>query len=148
MIKRVLIVTSADTDTDVDKTKYFPQGLCRWHDLLWDILHHEFVGTTVWVHAKTYTKIKNGWYVFFLLNNFLLGSHYVTNMTAQFELNLRRFYYDGEKRGFNLQKFVNLHKGQHIISDGLIEFGYSGVYENSKLHMLRNGIKTNAIDAC
>ena len=86
--------------------------------------------------------------MFFILNNFLIGYHYVTNMAAQFELNLRRFYCGGEKRGFTFQKFVNLHKVQHIISDGLMEFGYSGVDDNSKLHILRNGIKTNAIDAC
>ena len=68
-------------------------------------------------------------------------------MAAQLNLNMRSFSYYGEKRGFNLQKFVKLHKGQHSINYGLIKYGYSGVDENYKVHILMNGINTNALDA-
>ena len=69
-------------------------------------------------------------------------------MATQLDLKLHSFYYDGENRGFNLHKFVNLHQGQHIIADELMKYGYSGVDENSKVRMLINGINTNVIKDC
>ena len=70
-------------------------------------------------------------------------------MAAQLKLKLKlcRFYYDGERRGFSFQKFVNFHKGQHIIADGFMEFGYIRIDDNSKVRMLRGGINTDAIEA-
>ena len=46
------------------------------------------------------------------------------------------------------QKYLTLHKGQHIIDDGLMEYGYSGVDENSKVRVIMNSINTNALNAC
>ena len=69
-------------------------------------------------------------------------------MAAQLDLNLPNFFYDWGKRGFIFQKFVNWHKRQHIIANGFMEYGYSGVYDNSKVRILVNGINTNALDAC
>ena len=68
-------------------------------------------------------------------------------MAAQLYIKLCSLSYDGEGRGFSFQKFVNFHKGQHIISGGLMEYQYSGVDENSMVCMLMNGINTNAPDA-
>ena len=86
--------------------------------------------------------------MFILLKNFLLGPQYVTNMASQRELKLRSFSYDWEKRDFTFQKFVNLHKGQHIIADGLMGYGYSGVDDTSKVIIIMSGINTNALNAC
>ena len=69
-------------------------------------------------------------------------------MADQLELNLRRFSYDGEKRGFAFQKFVNWHKIKHIISNGLVEYGYSGVDYNFNVRMLIIIINTNSLKAC
>ena len=46
------------------------------------------------------------------------------------------------------QKYLTLHKGQHIIADGLMEYVYSGVDENSKVRVIMNSINTNALNAC
>ena len=86
--------------------------------------------------------------MFFLLTILFPGTYYVTHMATQLDLKMCSFYYNGERRGFPFQKLVNLHKGQHIIADGLMEYGYSGIDDNSKLCMLMNGINTNALDDC
>ena len=111
-------------------------------------MHHVLGGTKVWLHNKLYANIKNGQYTFFLLKRFLLGLQYVTHMDAQFEIKLPRFSYDGKKRDFTFQKFVSLHKFQHNIFNGLMEYGYSGVDDNFKVRMLMNGKNTNALDTC
>ena len=110
-------------------------------------MHHVFSGDTVWVHAKPSAKIKNGWCVFSILLNFILGPQYVTNISNELKLNLHRFSYDGEKRLFISQNFVNFHKGQHIIANGLMKYLYSGFDDNYKVRMLMNVIKTNTLDA-
>ena len=151
MINHALIFTSAATSTHTENTKEGPfyKDFAVDMTFVWNILHHVFGGTTVWLHAKTSPKSNNWRYAFFLINKFLLGSQYVTHMAAQLKLKLklRRFYYDGERRGFSFQKFVNFHKGQHIIADGFMEFGYIRIDDNSKVRMLRGGINTDAIEA-
>ena len=40
-----------------------------------------------------------------------------------------------------------MHKGQYIIARVLMDYGYIGVDENSKVRVITKGIKTNALDA-
>ena len=42
---------------------------------------------------------------------------------------------------------MNFHKGQHIIADEFMEYGYSRVDDNSKVRMIMNGINTNSLIA-
>ena len=88
------------------------------------ILNHLFGVTTVGVHTKPSFKSKNGSYGLFILENFLFGPQYVTNMAVQLKLKLRRFSDDGYRIEF-FQKFVNMHTGQHIIADGFMEYANS-----------------------
>ena len=148
MISHAPILTLANKGADLEKTKDGPfhknfvidTNFCR-------TFYHVFGGTTVRVHTKPSTKTKTRQYEFFLLNNFLLGSQFLTCMVTQLELNMHSFSYDGESKGFTLQKIMNLHKEQHIISYGLMEYGYSGVDNNSRVRMIINGINANALDA-
>ena len=68
-------------------------------------------------------------------------------MAAQLEINMRSFSYDGENIGFSFQKFVNLHKGQNGIFNGLMKYGYSEFDDNSKVRILMNGVNTNTLGA-
>ena len=69
-------------------------------------------------------------------------------MGAKLDLKLHSLYCDAEKRGLTLHQCVNLYKGQHMIDYGFLEYEYSGLHDNSKVHMLINGINTKAIEAC
>ena len=149
MINRAPIATSAATGTHMEKTKDGPfyKEFSADMTFLYGVLYDVFGVTTVGVYTKQSYKSKNGRYALFILNNFLLGPQYVTHMAVQLKLKLRRFSYSGDRIGF-FQKFVNLHKGQHIIADGFMEYAYSGVHDNSKLYMLMHGINTNALNTC
>ena len=114
MINRSPIFTSADTGTNMEKTKDGPfhKDFSVDMNVLWYIMRHVFGVTKVWMHAKHSSRIKKGRYEFFLLMNYLLGSHYITNMEAQLDTKMHIFYYDGEKKCFTFfQNFVNLKKG-------------------------------------
>ena len=43
---------------------------------------------------------------------------------------------------------MNLHKGQHIIDDILMEYRYIVVEGKSKVRVLMNGINTKALNIC
>ena len=71
---------------------------------------------------------------------------WVCSMSLKWPTNLRSIYVASTMKTF--QKYLTLHKGQHIIADGLMEYGYSGVDENSKVRVITNSINTNALNAC
>ena len=150
MINNSRIFTSADTGTNMENAKDGPFQNEFSVDItfLWDIVHHVFEGTTVCVHVKLSFKVKNMRYMLFLRNKCFLDLKYVTHITAQLYLSLRRLSHDGEKRGFPFQKFVNLHKGQTFIAYGLREYIYSGFGDNPNVRMLMNDISNNAPNAC
>ena len=110
MINCAPIATSAATGTHMENTKDGPfyKEFSADMTFLYGVLYDVFGVTTVGVYTKQSYKSKNGRYALFILNNFLLGPQYVTHMVAQLDLNMRSFSYDGEKRGFTFQKFVNL----------------------------------------
>ena len=97
IIDHVPIITSVATGTDTEKTKdgpfhkYFDDDM----NFLWDMLHHVFGKTKVWMHTKPSTKSKNGQYALFLLNTLFLDLQYVIKITDQLYPNLGSFFYDG-----------------------------------------------------
>ena len=54
--------------------------------------------------------------------------------------------YSHEKCNWNFEKYVKLHKDQHVILEGLIECGYAGIDPRSKVRHLLKAIKTTAFD--
>ena len=84
MINHAPIFTSAATGTHMEKTKdgTFYKDFIVDMIVLWDILHHIFGGTTVWVHVKLSTKVDNSQYALFLLKKLFLCPQYVTKMSA------------------------------------------------------------------
>ena len=102
MINRAPIVTSAATGTHMEKTKDGPfyKEFSVDMTFLYGVLHNVFGVTTVGVHTKPSFKSKNGSYGLFILENFLFGPQYVTNMAVQLKLKLRRFSDDGYRIEF------------------------------------------------
>ena len=61
-----------------------------------------------------------------------LKSHYlrvnnVDNMSTQAERKLEMANYSGEKCNWNFEKYIKLHRDQHVILKGLVEHGYGGI---------------------
>ena len=47
---------------------------------------------------------------------------------------------------WNFEKYVWMHLDQHMILQSLVQHGYAGIDERSKVRDLLNGIKTNELD--
>jgi hypothetical protein len=59
---------------------------------------------------------------------------------------LRTTSYHGMQQSWNLKMFVNLHRQQHSVLEGLVKHTYAGTDERSKVRHLLDGIKTNKVD--
>jgi len=67
-------------------------------------------------------------------------------MASAAEKTMQTTVYNGEMKCWDFEKFVNLHKQQHSILDGLVLHGYAGIDEHSKVRHLVEGIKTDKLD--
>jgi hypothetical protein len=68
-------------------------------------------------------------------------------MANEAEKTLSSSRYHAEGRTFNFEKLVLMHLKAHIILEGLVEYGYIGIDERSKVRHLMDSIKTKALDA-
>jgi hypothetical protein len=81
------------------------------------------------------------------LRGHYLGVNNVDNISTMAEMKLTTTLYHGEKRSWNFERYAKvLHMDQHAILQGLVEHGYAGIDERSKVWHLVAGIKTNMMD--
>ncbi|KAI2507228.1 hypothetical protein MHU86_7185 [Fragilaria crotonensis] len=78
-----------------------------------------------------------------------LGPNNVDNMALMAEDKLKTTVYNGEQRRWDFEKYINVHKSQHSIMEGLVvEHGYTGgIDPRSKVRYLLDGIKTDKFDS-
>jgi hypothetical protein len=76
-----------------------------------------------------------------------LGPNNVDNMATLAEDKLKNTVYNGEQRRWDFKMYVNVHKQQHSIMEGLVEHGFTGIDPRSKVRYLLDGIKTDKFDA-
>jgi hypothetical protein len=80
------------------------------------------------------------------LRGHYLGVKNVDNMSTMAETKLTTTLYHGEKRRWDFEHSAKVHTDQHAILQGLVEHGYAGIDERSKVRHLVAGIKTNMMD--
>jgi hypothetical protein len=68
-------------------------------------------------------------------------------MATLAEDKLKNTVYNGEQRRWDFERYVNVHKQQHSIMEGLVEHGYTGIDPRSKVRFLLDGIKSDKFDA-
>jgi hypothetical protein len=68
-------------------------------------------------------------------------------MATMAEDKLKSTVYNGEQRRWDFEKYINVHKSQHSIMEGLVEHGYTGIDPRSKVRYLLDGIKTDKFDS-
>ena len=100
-----------------------------------------------WTYIKSAARAKNGRAGYEQLYDHYLGPNNVDNQASIAESRLQKTFYQGEKKRWNFEKFVRLHVDQHSILDGLVEHGYSGIDEGSKVRHLLNGIRDPSLNA-
>lgn len=99
-----------------------------------------------WSYVRPAQRTRDGRVAFFGLKGHYLGINNVDNMSAEAEKKLSTTTYAGEQRRWNFEKYVKVHVDQHAILQGLVEHGYSGIDERSKVRHLLAGIKSAALD--
>jgi len=94
---------------------------------------------------KTAQRFKDGRQGYLALEGHYLGPNNVGNMAFSVERKLKNTVFSGEKRRWTFENFVQVHVDQHAILAGLVDHGYSGIDERSKVHHLMNEIKTKEL---
>ena len=114
---------------------------------VWDKMGSIFSGSPAWTHMKAAKKHRNGRLAERLIYDHYLGPSNIDHMASSCERKLAGASYRGETRGWSFEKFATLHQEQHNIIEGLMEHGYTGIDERSKVRYLSDGIKTSTLDS-
>jgi hypothetical protein len=99
-----------------------------------------------WTYVKPAQRTKDGRRVFLLLWNHFLGPNNVDIMESKAEAKLGSVSYTGERKKWNLEKYVQIHAEQHAVLNGLTDYGYSGINNCTKVRKLMAGINIDALD--
>ena len=110
--------------------------------LVYKILLKMLTDTDIYVYVKQRNGMQNSWTVFFNVHKQFLDPDYVARYAAEAERKLQTSRYDGEREGWDLDKYVALNKEQHAIIESLTDYGYSGMNNGTKVHHFLQSIKS------
>jgi hypothetical protein len=96
-----------------------------------------------WTYVKPAQRTKYGRRSFLLLWDHFLGPNNVDNMASEAEAKLGSVSYTGKRKNWTWEKYIQIHAEQHVVLNGLTDYGYSGI---TKVRKLMAGIKTDALD--
>lgn len=114
---------------------------------VWDIISKITREHSCWTYVKPAQRTRDGRMAFLNLQQHFLGPNNVDNMATLAEDKLKNTVYNGEQRRWDFERYVNVHKQQHSIMEGLVEHGYTGIDPRSKVRFLLDGIKSDKFDA-
>ena len=114
---------------------------------VWDLLCSLLQDTDAVTVIKPYKVKCDGRGAFLAVWNHYLGPNNVDHMANEAEKTLSTSRYHTEGRTFNFEKLVLMHLKAHLILEGLVEHGYVGIDERSKVRHLMESIKTKSLDA-
>ena len=114
---------------------------------VWDIISKITRDHSAWTYVKPAQKTRDDRMAYDGLYQHFLGPNNVDNMATQAEDKLKNTVYNGEQRRWYFERYVNVHKQQHSIMEGLKEHGYTGIDPRSQVRYLLDGIKTDKFDA-
>ena len=83
--------------------------------------------------VRPWQRSKDGRSAYLALYQHYLGASLVDNMLSLAEKNLKYTVYKGESKIWNFEKYVHVHMDQHQILTDLIEHGYAGIDDRSKV---------------
>jgi hypothetical protein len=114
---------------------------------VWELLYSLLDLTDAVTVIKPFKAKCDGRGAFLAVWDHYLGPNNVDHMANEAEKTLSSSRYHTEGRTFNFEKLVLMHLKAHIILEGLVELGYVGINERSKVRHLMESIKTKALDA-
>ena len=121
---------------------YFPaDNVTVWEKLSALTCAHE-----CWTYVRPAQHTRNSRMAYRALKNHYLGPNNTNHQANEAEAKLKDSSYHGEKRHWNFERYVWMHQDQHTILQSLVQHGYAGIDEHSKVRHLLDGIKTNELD--
>jgi hypothetical protein len=115
--------------------------------MVYNILHACWGKLSWWSHAKKFSKTKNGQQVYQTLHTLLLGGQCVVSTRSAIVTKLQSFRYEGDRKNFNFDKYVNLHVEQHNQHADLQEYGVAPLAENLKTLWFQDEIRDPSLNA-
>ena len=106
-----------------------------------------FMDTPAWTYAKPWLRKKDGRRAYFAVHNHFLGPNSVDNQSALAEKTLASLTYNGESKRWDFEKYATVSLKQHQRLENLVQYGYAGIDERTKVRNLLEGIKTDSLDA-
>jgi hypothetical protein len=99
-----------------------------------------------WTHCKAFTKTKNGRQAFRTLHAQLLGGPKAIASGAAILGQLQALKYEGDRRNFTFDKYVQLHMHQHNLHADLADYGVAPLSENLKILWFKEGVTDRSFD--
>ncbi len=96
---------------------------------------------------KKFSKTKNGQQVYRILHTLLLGGQQVVSTRNAIVTKLQSFRYEGDRKNFNFDKYMNLHVEQHNQHADLQEYGIAPHAENLKTLWFQDEIRDPSLNA-
>jgi hypothetical protein len=115
---------------------------------VWDIMSNIFCKHYCFVYIKPALRTKNGRDTYMLLFGPFRGPNNIGNMSISAETNMTGTLYNGEKKRFTWETYVQIHTEQHSVLNSLKDYGYPGIDDSSKVHHLLKGINTTESNVC
>jgi hypothetical protein len=100
--------------------------------MVYNILHSCWGKSSWWHHMKKFSKTKNGQQVYRTLHTLLLGKQQVVLTRNAICNKLQSFEYEGDRKNFNFDKYLDLHVEQHNQHADLQEYGVAPLAKNLK----------------
>jgi hypothetical protein len=113
---------------------------------VWEILQEICLDNNAWTWIKSFARSRNGRGAYLALHSHYLGISKSDNIQAEAENKLKNTFYSGERRNWNFERYVQIHKDQHTAIEGLFRYGYPSLDERTKVRHLMAGIRTNELD--
>jgi hypothetical protein len=99
-----------------------------------------------YIYNKVAARKKNDKDAYQRLFYCYLGSNNVNNMASAAESKLNVTQQSGEERIFYFERYVRVYTEQHSVLNVLVEYGYYGIDESSKVRTILKGITTPQYD--
>ena len=93
-----------------------------------------------WTYIKPFAKARDGRKAWMALYNHYLGPNNVQNQASQAEKMLHALNYVKETCNFTFETYITKTVEQHVILEGLREYGYQGIDDGTKVRLFLEGI--------
>ena len=104
------------------------------------ILQASWGKSPAWTNAKKFLKTKDGRQAYRTLYDYFFGKTMTASMQDRIEMNLTSYKYEGDRRGFTFETYVNKHVEQHNLHQELTEYGVAPLPDHMKIYHFTKGI--------